>query len=694
MATTPTAIGSWPPNPLGERPMQEGDWMVAIRQKLDEGQGFLAYDMVRAAMQHHPESVHVLLLGTLALLRSGAVEEARKLFAPLAERVKVREPQARLLLQILRRRGAALLNGDAEVEPTLDELELLRMIADGLAAMETGKRASGGHNDLETLKLLGEIHFEWWLHGFHEEDLRSGQEAFLECFRRENHLDTGINAAFLTWLMGKEKEAREIAQRVVTICQQERDFATASRHFRAKTVEAEALLLLGNGTAALEAYQSSMTLETIHYSWVAKCRARVALMQAKGIPVPPEVETILSPPVVVIFAGQELDRAGTTDPFFPPHLEDVVKEAIRERLEQLNAHIGYCSAASGSDLLFIEAMIERDAEVHIFLPCAVEDFLATRVCYAGPRWERRFHIALKLATTVNFTTEERLLGHQVLFRFNNQIIDGMARLRAQLLNTDPHLLLVWDYAAQSLAGTAADFMDQWPDIARLRLIDLDEMRANHPPAESFLTGQERPAVVAACQEPERVIKSMLFADIVGFSKLGEEDLPGLWRFLAALNNVLEAQCQTPDLVESWGDALYVVQSSASDLLHYAFTLQQGFSNSNPGNFGLSKPLQLRIGLHAGPVFAGVHPLTGRNMIYGSHVSRTARIEPVTVPGQIYCSQQFVALLTMEESTRQHRLLSMGELYTQWYDCTYLGIQHLAKNYGSQPVYHLRAKIPC
>jgi pilus assembly protein FimV len=71
------------------------------------------------------------------------------------------------------------------------------------------------------------------------------------------------------------------------------------------------------------------------------------------------------------------------------------------------------------------------------------------------------------------------------------------------------------------------------------------------------------------------------------------------------------------------------------------------------------------------------------------VSRTARIEPVTVPGEIYASQQFVALLTAEENAVRHERQMTGERYAPWYRCEYLGIQALAKNYGDQPVYHLR-----
>jgi class 3 adenylate cyclase len=407
--------------------------------------------------------------------------------------------------------------------------------------------------------------------------------------------------------------------------------------------------------------------------------------------VPDDIFDILHPPGVVIFAGQPLDLPGMTPPSFPPGLEGSVKQAIQKSLDVLQADIGYCSASAGSDLLFIEAMLEREAEVHVFLPCSAEDFVHAQVEAAGRVWERRFRNALKLATTVNYVTHERLLGHRILFRFNNQVIEGMARLRAGFLGTEPRLMLVWDYAADQTAGTAADFMDQWPDIKTLHLIQLDELRESHPvesaPTERvtvFQAGEPEPPT-----QPDRVIKTMLFADIVGFSKLQEEHLPQLWRFLEDMKAVLSDNCPQPDLIESWGDALYVVMPNARSMLQFAFNLQYGFAIAEPQRYSFPDQLQVRIGLHAGPVFEGQHPLTGRDIIYGAHVSRAARIEPITVPGQIYASQQFVALLTAEDNAFRHKQEMTGQPYQKDYHCEYVGNQPLAKNYGNQPVYHLR-----
>ena len=47
-------------------------------------------------------------------------------------------------------------------------------------------------------------------------------------------------------------------------------------------------------------------------------------------------------------------------------------------------------------------------------------FIAENVRYGGSRWEMRFRNALKLANTVTYATEERYLGHGMLYRFANQ----------------------------------------------------------------------------------------------------------------------------------------------------------------------------------------------------------------------------------------------------------------------------------
>ena len=77
----------------------------------------------------------------------------------------------------------------------------------------------------------------------------------------------------------------------------------------------------------------------------------------------------------------------------------------------------------------------------------------------------------------------------------------------------------------------------------------------------------------------------------------------------------------------------------------------------------------------GPVFPGRDPVTRRDKFFGKEVVRTARIEPVTPPGETYVTEQFAA----EAAAGAPRS----------YSCEYVGRQPMAKGYGECRMYALR-----
>ena len=93
--------------------------------------------------------------------------------------------------------------------------------------------------------------------------------------------------------------------------------------------------------------------------------------------------------------------------------------------------------------------------------------------------------------------------------------------------------------------------------------------------------------------------------------------------------------------------------------------------------GLPKDLNLRIALHAGPVYSCIDPVIGQPTFTGTHVSRAARMEPITPPGQVYASQPFAALAAAQ--------------FVAEFTCDYVGQTPLAKGYGTFPTYHVRRK---
>jgi class 3 adenylate cyclase len=340
-------------------------------------------------------------------------------------------------------------------------------------------------------------------------------------------------------------------------------------------------------------------------------------------------------------------------------------------------------------------MLERGAEVNVVMPFALDDFIAEDVRYAGPRWEMRFRNALKLATTVTYATEERFLGHDMLYRFANQCLHGLSTLRAGFLRTTPYLLAVWDMMPGSLVGGAADFIDQWEDIARLRIIDLDGLLQQHPE----LVGDAMPALPDLDlggneeQGEGRVIRSMMFCDIAGYSKLKEEHTPVFLEFLGIISDGMRAAGMAPLAINTWGDAIFVVMDKATPMAEYAMTLQELVLKADEVLAAkLPHPLNLRISLHAGPVFQATDPICGRTNFYGSHINRAARLEPVTVIGHVYATQQFVAVLTAEQSALRSEAQNRGEDFEEKFACEYVGVLSLAKDFGKQTVYHLRRRL--
>src|SRR5947207_4367045 len=65
----------------------QGDWEKAARQLLEEGQAFLAYDLARSGLAAFPGSVKLHQTAALALMGTGAYQEAQKLLETICPTV-------------------------------------------------------------------------------------------------------------------------------------------------------------------------------------------------------------------------------------------------------------------------------------------------------------------------------------------------------------------------------------------------------------------------------------------------------------------------------------------------------------------------------------------------------------------------------------------------------------------------------
>jgi class 3 adenylate cyclase len=170
------------------------------------------------------------------------------------------------------------------------------------------------------------------------------------------------------------------------------------------------------------------------------------------------------------------------------------------------------------------------------------------------------------------------------------------------------------------------------------------------------------------------VKALLFADIEGFSALTEDRVPDFFeQVMSRLAVVIDRHGDRVHSRNTWGDAIHLVLDTATDAAHLALEIQAELQATRDA---LGWPsLSARIGGHVGPVFHGFDHVTGTDAFYGTHVTRAARIEPRTPPGEVYVTESFAALVALDGATSA-RLEYVGHVPT-------------AKDYGSFPMYVLR-----
>jgi class 3 adenylate cyclase len=177
------------------------------------------------------------------------------------------------------------------------------------------------------------------------------------------------------------------------------------------------------------------------------------------------------------------------------------------------------------------------------------------------------------------------------------------------------------------------------------------------------------------RRPTRVLRAMLMGDIRGFSKLTDEQLPPFsTHVLGAFASVLSVHDADIEYRNTWGDALFVVLSGATVAARCALDLQEAMAALDFSALGLPPNLAFRLSGHLGPVYPIVDPVLDRQSFMGSHVNRTARIEPVTLPGAVYVTESFAAAVELADS---------GDI-----GCDYVGHLPMAKDYGRLRMYRI------
>jgi len=591
-----------------------------IREALDAGLNTEALDRARQAIVDGPPSPEIQYLGALASARIGAIGEAERWLAPIERDRLGNSPLAvevwSLAGRIAKERYAAA--KDRSTEAARDFAR---------AAIESYRRA-------------------WTL----------GGSAY-----------PAVNAATMAMLSGDAALARTLAHHALSAMEPTGD------HWQHASI-GEARLLLGELDAAREHYGTAHGLAGNRFGDIAVMRRQLRLI---GSDAALALQDAVPAPSVIAFSGHMIDHPARASPRFPASLEASVASALRVKIRSFGASIGYAQAACGADILFLEAMQDAGMQTYIVLPFAPADFVTTSVAFAGENWTQRFQQVVSRASRVVLATEEAFLGDEVLFEHAGTLIQGMAFLRARELSTLPVMLTVRDTGSPGMAGGTAATVRAWTRKGgEVTNIDLAALRGDHAP-EREIDDENVRAGAPPRSSTARSLKSLLFADITGFSRLPEQYTPQFVEvFLGTCKRILDSLEHRVVDAHTLGDGLFLVFDLPSHAAEFAVRLQQALRRVDWPAMGLARETSARIGIHTGPVLRTFDPIMAKPAFYGTHVNRTARLEPIVRPGHIFVTESFAASLGAGDDGR--------------FTCSYIGAMPLAKHFGEARLYRLQS----
>lgn len=479
----------------------------------------------------------------------------------------------------------------------------------------------------------------------------------------------GINAATSALRLGLTTDSKELADKVEQICMQSHEDLIAKEQqagYWLNATLAEACLLKGQVEEAHKWYKKAaeQAIKTNKRALGSMRNQARNILKQQGLKAK-TLDCFFDVPSIVLFSGHMFDKSDRQNSRFPEKNEKQVRKALREYLKTINADIGYASAACGSDLIFLEEMIARNAEIIVVLPFDIHSFKKISVnANENFTWQDRFDSIIEKASEVKVLSEYHPNTMLNDFLFTNIYMYGRASLRAQHAASDLKPLLVWDgkhgdggggtaSMANILADCDQDFTVIPPDghftKEKAAYFTTNDMREESV-KKSVLYSTKTKIKMDRAIMSHHVFLPLLFADVKGYSKMNEREAAIFaTSFMGELADVLLDFEQDLLNKRTQGDSLFLVFKNLEASIACATKLRKRISDIDWNEHQLPADLAMRISLDAGPTYSYTDPVTGNTDFCGNYVIRAARLEPVTPPGSIYASETFVSLATTLET---------------------------------------------
>ncbi|HEX4872857.1 MAG TPA: tetratricopeptide repeat-containing protein, partial [Nevskiaceae bacterium] len=501
--------------------------------------------------------------------------------------------------------------------------------------------------DAAWLSLLGRLRKDLGLRSGRRTHFLAAAEAYARAGQlasAEEDAYNALNAATSLALAQEMAAARPHAEHARALSLKQGPADEVAAYYRCATL-AECALLLGRTDEAVEwLHQANRYLPGDVIRRGATRRQLRRLCEVLAV----EVDVLAAlglPPILLV---RRLGSVGA------PEL------ALRaSELRQLPAHApAYLGLCDGFDLGLAEALIDAGVAVHLGLPMRADLLSETLRAEAGAGAAERLQRCLAAARSVSpgrgFLpgAEERAWAAHEVTRRNF----GLALQQAQ---------------RQGSGLQVVEVQPQTGEPLRLRL--LPEMP---PGAEQARLARAQIATESAPVWPRgRRMVGLIFADFAGFQRMSESQLPAFWdKPMRAIADRLDRHGRKVLLRSTWGDALHVVTEDAVTVGELLADIQETIALYALRHDGVLGGMNLRMAGHYGPVYEGEDPIQRQRTYFGTQLSLTARIEPVTPPGMVYATEALAAELATEAPGR--------------FNLEYVGEIELAKRFGSYRLYAL------
>ena len=589
-----------------------------IAERFKQGDLARAYDLCLEALRARPDDLWLRHRAVLCLIRSGALEQAERDFH-------------RFRLADARHNEDCLALG----------ARLLKAIAFESSVEEFPERA------------------------------RAAADRYADVFEQTGGHYPGINAATMALLAGDRARSTDLARRVLETCRRGLPLDPEEAYYR-KASEAEAHLLLEQPGAANMALRSAIACDRenfiAHATTLRQLRLIVARLGLNGAWL-----DALEPPRPAHFAGHLFSSGDGPDAVSSAD-EAALKSQIATIVERENLGPVHGALAAGSDILIAEAALAAGSALTAVLPVPVPVFIETSVKPFGAAWVRRCEACLEQAADIVEVTSDRRIMSELSLNHASAVAMGMARMRAAVLATSPVQILVFDgdEGGGASSGTARDAA-VWRNAELAQSVIPFKRRVRMAPAPQIVGDDQASGF-------NTVTRAMLFLDIRGSTTVPDDRIPAFVRdVLGRLAEASETMADSPVYADSWGDGLFLVFGGVGEAARAAVRLQREFSAIDLEALGLPASLGLRIGGHCGPVHEGPDPVQKRAAPFGGQVAIASRIEKVAVPGSIFVSEAFAALLSMSKP--------------DGFRCEYVGRTEIDPLMPDTPLYTLRGVAP-